>query len=203
MRRIIQKIQLVAFLLAAVLFSGCALTKDEVSLGYTPQPSVSKVSGADHVPVTVTVKDARQDKTAVGAKINGFGMETAPIVSRGDVIALVENAIETELTDRGFKLNATNGVSLVAELSTFRNHFKVGFWAGDAVADITLEITVKNVAGTIVYNKLVQGQGMNENIQLATGSNAKVALEAALSDAMTKMFSDQAFIDALLQPAKP
>lgn len=91
----------------------------------------------------------------------------------------------------------------MADLSTFRNHFKAGFWSGDAVAEVIMEVTVKNQGGQIVYSKLVAGQGKNPNIQLASGSNAKVALDAALKDAMDKMFADKAFIDALLKPATP
>ena len=200
-RNIIQTVSLAASLLTAVMFSGCALTKDQVALGYAAQPNVGELGEANKVFVTVKVNDERSDKTAVGAKINGLGMEMAPIVPMGDVAALVQSAIEMELTDRGFELTLTNGISIVADLSTFRNHFKVGFWAGDAVAEVIMDITVKSQSGQIVYSKLVAGQGTNPNIQLASGSNAKVALDAALKDAMDKMFSDKAFIDALLKPA--
>ena len=203
MKTSIAKLQLVAGLLTVVLFSGCALTKDTVSLNYTAQPNVSKVTGAEHAGVMVKVDDAREDRTAVGAKINGFGAEMAPIVANGDVVALVQSAIETELTDRGFKLGQTNGVTLLAELNTFRNHFKVGFWAGDSVASVIMHVTVKNSAGTIVFAKLVSGQGLNPNIQLATGSNAKLSLDAALKDAMDILFKDKDFIAALLPARTP
>jgi len=203
MKMIKHLVPLVSALLAMMLFNGCALNKDQVALGYTDQPNVSKVAGADNAVVNVTVTDARSDKTAVGAKVNGFGAEMAPIIAIGDVAALVQSAIETELTDRGFKLNPTNGAGIAVELATFRNHFKVGFWAGDAIAEVILNISVKNETGTLVYSNIVQGQGTNPNIQLATGSNAKVALDAALKDCMKKMFGDKAFIDALLHSSKP
>jgi hypothetical protein len=37
---------------------------------------------------------------------------------------------------------------------------------------------------------------------MASGTNAKVALDAALKDAMAKTFADSAFIDALLKSGK-
>ena len=202
MKRIIHVLQLVSALLVVVLFSGCALTKTYIPLSYTAQTSVSKVAGADSVAVNVSVSDQRTDKSSVGAKKNGYGMEMAPIIAMNDVAALLKSAIETELAGRGFNLGASKAVSVNAEISTFRNDFKTGFWSGDAVAQVVMNITVKNETGIIVYTKLVSGQGINPNIQLASGENAKVALEAALKDALDKMFGDYAFIEALVKSKK-
>jgi len=196
-------LQLVSGLLVVVLFSGCALTKAYIPLSYTAQTSVSKVAGADSVAVSVTVSDQRADKTSVGAKKNGYGMEMAPIIATNDVAALLKTAIETELTSRGFNPDASNAVAVVADLNTFRNDFKTGFWAGDAVAKVVMNVTIKNEGGVIVYSKLVSGQGMISNIQLASGENARMALDEALKDALDKMFGDFAFIDALLKSKKP
>jgi len=203
MKEFIQVLQLLTGLLSAVLFSGCAITKAYIPLTYTAQANVAKVAGADRVAVTVVVLDQRLDKTSVGVKKNGYGMEMAPIIATNDVAVLLTDAIATELADRGFNPGASNVVSVVAELNTFRNDFKNGFWAGDAVADVVMNVIVKNEAGIVVYSKLVQGQGINPNIQIASGENAKVALDSALKDAMNKLFSDQDFIDALLPSKQP
>ena len=66
-----------------------------------------------------------------------------------------------------------------------------------------MNIQVKNTGGGIVFSKLVTGQGTNSNIQLCTGSNAKVALDAALQDAVAKLFLDPAFTESLVKAAKP
>src|SRR5665647_647595 len=155
MKRTIQMLQLMSGLLVVVLFSGCALTKTYIPLAYTAQTSVSKVAGADSVAVSVTVSDQRADKSSVGAKKNGYGMEMAPIIAMNDVAALLKSAIETELSSRGFNPSASKAVSVNAEISAFRNDFKNGFWSGDAVAQVVMNITVKNEAGMIVYTKLV------------------------------------------------
>jgi len=39
---------------------------------------------------------------------------------------------------------------------------------------------------------------MEKNTQLASGSNAKIALERALENGMKTLFEDQAFVSALL-----
>lgn len=48
--------------LAVTLLSGCALTKDYVSLSYVPQTNVAKIDGADAVTVRVDVTDVRTVK---------------------------------------------------------------------------------------------------------------------------------------------
>jgi len=186
--------------LAMSLLSGCALTSATVPLSYVPQTDVSKVPGADKVDVAVEVSDIRTIKDKVGAKKNGYGMEMAAIMAQEDVPETVQKAIEVELENRGFHL-ATNHLTVVAELSKFYNDFKIGFFAGDAKAEVTMNVQVRNPSGNIVYSKLITGEGLNPNIQLSSGKNAKIALDAALNDAIANLFREQAFIDSLVKSA--
>jgi len=184
------------------LLSGCALTRASIPLSYVPQTDVSKVPGADKVDVAVEVCDVRTIKDKVGVKKNGYGMEMAAIVSESDVPETVKKAIEVELENRGFHL-ATNNFTVLAELSKFYNDFKIGFWAGDAKAEVTMNVEIKNPNGNILYSKMITGEGMNPNIQLASGSNAKVALDAALNDAVARLFQEPAFIESLVKSVNP
>ncbi len=189
-------------LLSISLLTGCALTTAQIPLSYIPQCNVSKLSGTENITVTVVVHDQRDNKNSVGAKKNGFGMDMAPIVATNDVTTLFKSAIETELINRGFKLGTSNVVSVVAELNKFYNDFKVGFWAGDAVAEVTMNILIKNQNGEITYSKIISGNGKEPNIQLASGENAMLALNAALKDALDKMFNDSDFTVTLLKVKK-
>lgn len=190
-----------AAFLAVSFLSGCALTKDYVSLGYVPQTNVVRVAGAESVPVTVTVKDVRAVKDKVSVKKNGYGMEMAAIIAKEDVAEILKSAIGVELNARGFRLDG-GGVALVAELSKFYSDFKTGFWSGKAIAELTMNVQIRKRDGTIGFSKLVNGGGGKERIQLATGSNAKVALDAALRDAVSQLFADSEFIEALLKAGK-
>ena len=51
---------------AVTFFSGCAITKDYVSLSYVPQANVVKIDGADAVSVNVAVTDIRSIKDKIG-----------------------------------------------------------------------------------------------------------------------------------------
>ena len=185
-------------LTAVTFFTGCAVTKDYVSLAYVPQANVAKIAGADTVSVNVAVADSRSIKDKVSAKKNGYGMEMAAIIAKEDVAETLKKAVEVELANRGFHLNG-GGITVGAELSKFYSDFKTGFFSGSAVAEVTMNVQVKKAGGNIAYSKLVNGEGGKENLQLASGSNAKIALDAALKDAVAKLFGDTAFVEVLLK----
>jgi uncharacterized lipoprotein len=192
------------FITACLMFiflNGCALTKETVSLSYVPQTDVTKLEGADAVTVSVEVKDVRTMKDKVSVKKNGYGMEMAAIIAKEDVAETLRKAVEAELVNRGFVL-ATGGISVISELSKFYNDFKVGFWSGTAVAEVTMNVQIRKADGTIGFSKLVTGEGTKENLQLASGSNARDALDAALKDAVTDLFNDTMFINALFEAGK-
>ena len=187
-----------ALLLLASL-TGCALTTDRIDIQYTPQQGIAQIEGASRVSVAVDVVDQRQEKGKVSSKKNAFGMEMAPILATEEVSTSVRRAIEKELEARGFKLGAQTGaVQVVADLTRFYNDHKVGFFAGDAVAEIILSVVVKSTPGTVAYSRQIIAQGVEANIQLMTGENAKLALNRALENAMKTLFEDQSFIGALL-----
>jgi len=187
-----------AVLGAFALVSGCALTTDRIDIAYTPQLTASPVAGANEVTVSVQVIDNRQDKSKVSSKKNGFGMEMAPIVASEDVSITIRKAIETELSNRGFRLSTDQAiVQVVADVTRFYNDHKIGFFAGDAVADLTMSVNVKSKDGRVLYNREIVAQGIERNTQLAGGNNARNALEKALQDGMLKLFDDGNFIAAL------
>jgi uncharacterized lipoprotein len=193
-----RKIQTIALCVAIVTLSGCALTTDRIELQYTPQQRIAQIPGANNVSVNVQVADQRQDKSKVSSKKNGFGMEMAPILATDDVAVTVRKAIEQELRTRGFQPGSDAAlVHISADLNRFYNDHKVGFFAGDAVADLNMSITVKSKKGEALYSRQLASQGIEPNTQLMSGKNAKLALDRALANAMQSLFEDQAFISAL------
>lgn len=179
--------------------SGCALTTDRIELQYNQQQGVSQISGANNVSINVQVTDQRQDKSKVSSKKNGFGMEMAPILASEDVAITVSRAIEQELRARGFQLGSDAAlVQIVADLTRFYNDHKTGFFAGDAVADLNMSVTVKSKKGDLLYTRQVIAQGIEPNTQLMSGENARLALNRVLENGMNSLFEDQAFLSALV-----
>jgi len=189
-------------LLAVLGLGGCALTEGHVDIAYTPvNPSPAKVIGAEETAVQVTIDDQRPSKDTVGHKSNGYGMEMAQIKSDNDVDQTLQSAIEGELKERGFTI-ASGGAALLVTLTKFENTFKNGFWSGTAEAEIVMNTVVKNSSGNIIYTKLVDADGINDGIQLASPENAQIALDAALQNGVAKLFEDNAFISALQSTGK-
>ena len=51
----------------------------------------------------------------------------------------------------------------------------------------------------ILFSRSYEGGFINKNIQLATGANAKVALEGTLTDLISKIAGDKELHNALLR----
>jgi uncharacterized lipoprotein YajG len=183
----------------SALLSGCAFSTDEIDLTYNVRGAREKVAGAEGVKVQVTAIDKRAIRDKVGKKINGFGSEHGAIASTTDVVELVRSAIETELSLRGFPKG--DSVLVSCDLIEFWNHFKQGFWAGDSVAEINLTVQVKNHDGSVLFSKNVVAEGLEPNIQVAAGHNAKPALEQGLAKAIENLFQDPAFLPSLFKAA--
>lgn len=196
-----KKALLVLVLSAGV--SGCAFTTENIDLSYAPQPGVAKIAEANNVIVSVQVDDQRQDKSnRVSSKKNGFGMETAPILANEDVTVTVRRAIEQELQSRGFSIGNGSVVTILAELTRFWNDHKVGFFSIDAIAELNMNVLVKDKSGTILYSRTIQAQGIEPNNQLSNGNNARLALNKALEKGMKLLFEDGTFISALIHDAR-
>ena len=186
---------------AMTCLAGCAFTTEQIELHYNQPSEVSKIAGASHVSVNVQVTDQRQDKSRVSSKKNGYGMELAAITAAEDVAITIRKAIEQELQARGFQLASdTAHVKIAAELTRFYNDHKVGFFLGDAVADLVMAVTVKGQNGTQRYLRQIVAQGIEPNMQtqLLSGNNARIALGRALGNGMKMLFEDKEFLSALV-----
>lgn len=192
----------VIFILIFLMFlSGCALTKEHITLDYIPQSNVESIRGSEKVNIKLNVTDIRVMRDKVSFKKNSYGMEMGAIISDNDVIELVSKSIKTELQNRGFMVDGGD-VKVNIEIIKFYNDFKSGFFAGDASAEIIMGVQVKQKNDNIPYNKMITGAYVEQDIQLATGNNAKKALDGALKDAIPKLMNDQKFIIALMETKK-
>lgn len=189
----------ITLILIAFLFTGCALTEDKIDIPYQGRANITVVEGADKVNVEVKNEDKRTVfKDRVGAKKNGYGMEMAKIVPSNDVAKTFSDAVLFELENLGFK-NGTGGKIVKVELIRFYNDFKMGFFAGDAVADGLVNIVVTNGKNEVIFSKSYEGGGVYPNIQLALGENAREALIKAMTDIVGKVAQDKDLHSALLK----
>lgn len=183
--------------LAAGLMSACALSEDKVPVDYVPNEGVARVAGAETISLTVASADKRsQYVDRISTKKNGYGMEMARIIATNDVVEVVRGGVERELKAQGFAMGS-GGASVTVELQNFYNNFRVGFASGNSVADVALAVKVRNAAGALVYSQTYDASISNE-VFLASGENAKAALQKALTTATRKIVDDRALQEALL-----
>ena len=184
----------VALVATLLLLSGCAFTTGHVDLSYQPNSQPTQIAGSNSPPVLVEVSDKRTTQ-AVGQKINGFGMKTADIVLNSDVQGTLKSAFEAELSNRGFK-EGPGGNRISVTLNNFQNQFTLGFFSGEATATIGINVTVKRANGSIPYNQYITGQA-KDWVEITGEGNAQRVLNAAMQDAISKVFADNAFIASL------
>lgn len=195
---LISKAEILIVISVLSIGSGCALTQERVRLSYAPQVGVQKIERASSSAVTVEVIDSRTVKDRVGSKHNAYGMEMAAISSEEDVPSLIKRSVETELENRGFHLR-TSKAQVLVELVKFENDFKFGWLSADAVANLLMHVKVKEATGQVLYSKALEGKGLNSGAQILGGQNAKIALDAALKDAMATLFQDQLFLESVVK----
>jgi uncharacterized lipoprotein YajG len=190
-----------AILAAALLtlsLTGCALTPATESINYQAQTGVAHVAHAENVTMNVVTTDSRADKV-ISNKTNMWGMKMAGISADEPVEMIVDRAIEQELKSRGFSINKNSGLTINANVDTFYAKFVQGFAIHtEAKTDITVTV---NKDGTPFYAKKIQGLDNTGGIYVISASDATKSLEKALSNAMTELFNDPAFIAALTTAA--
>lgn len=198
-------LRLVVAAVAAASVSACALSEDKVAVDYVPIEVAAQVQGANSVTVSIAGADSRaQYRDRISTKKNGYGMEMARIVATNDVVDLVRGAVEREFKAQGFAIGE-GGLAVSVELQNFYNNFKVGVFSGIAAAEVAFALKVRNAKGDLLYSRFYDETGTVEGIMLASGTNAKEALEKALAAALRKVVADQGLQQALLssKPAAP
>jgi uncharacterized lipoprotein len=187
--------RLLAIVALAATVTACATTEETVPVGYVPAPA-SAQPGAEAIQVTVTAVDARTTNRArISTKMNGYGMEMAPIRSKEEVADIVRDALSAEFKQRGYKL-AAGGPKVEAQVATFYSQYGVGILAGKAVATVDLTVTVTSPSGAEVYKRVLNGKS-EKSVQIFNGKNAAAALSAALADDFKTLFADEAFTKSL------
>ena len=194
-----------------ISFYGCGLVTKNVVLTYHPEENVILFEEAGNVAIKVKVVDLRTEANDLGTeKEVGDDPTLAPINANNDLKELVGYAIETELTNRGFK--SGEGVWIEVDLIKFYTNFGVGRGTSGFginhrfTANLILHVDVKKPEGALVYSNLVRGEGaINVKMPILYYSPAdlehysKASLDAALKDGISRLVNDPEFIKSLIK----
>jgi uncharacterized lipoprotein YajG len=193
------------FILAgfALTVSGCALTTDRIDVPYQPVGAVAPVADASASSVSVASRDARSTyRDRVSTKKNGYGMEMAAILATNDIPQTVTGALTQTLTAEGYRIGPGHA-AMAIDVLRFYNDFKIGFFSGDALADVELMVTIRDPANNIVFSRNYVGEGKEADVMLASGSNARAALIRAFQNVVNSIAGDQALHAAIKAAQQP
>jgi uncharacterized lipoprotein YajG len=194
---------LLSLFAVAFLASACALTTDGIDVPYQTLGTATPVAGASMASVSVVAHDGRtvyQDR--VSTKKNGYGMEMAPILANNDIPQTVGMTVEQELKAQGFQIGPGHAV-LSVDVIRIYNDFKIGFFSGDAIADVEIHVTVRDPANSIVFVADYEGAGNEADVLMASGSNARAALIKAFQNTLNTLVSDHGLQAAILAAQTP
>ena len=122
------------------------IPQDETLTGY-----LSDVASRDFTAVKII--DAREDRTRIGFRRNGFGQETADILSDEPVEIVVQRAVETMLANNGHKL-ADSGIQVTGAISAFWIEQDWNYYDTEFIARIECEL-VFSIQHDELYRKRI------------------------------------------------
>ena len=183
-------------ILIIVMVSICSCT-GYVDIKYTPEAGVSRINGADLVNVSINTTDTRAINDKVSSAENAFGTEIFTIISNNGLTELISNAIEYELTNRGFRI-CDGGVRVNIELKRFFAEFQQGMWTSSYISVVTMYAQVVDFDDTVNYNRYIVGTCTQKGLMSYYATNAaRTTLEKALKNAISDLMQDSRFICAL------
>ncbi|MFC4311252.1 YajG family lipoprotein [Steroidobacter flavus] len=127
-----------AFAAAFLVLQGCAFTK--ATLDVKPSPDVHVAGPLGDVKSIAfnnpQLLDSRADKARIGWKKNGFGQNTADIVSKQPVEDIVETAVAKALTDSRHTVGDNGAIQVVGTVDRFWFDLDVNMWTVKFVGDV-------------------------------------------------------------------
>ena len=187
--------RLLIIALLTISAQACAFIDNEVQLEYqsvaglTPNPSNTRVIFLS------LIEDSRPDKMRVGVIRNGYGMETANVLSKDDVRVWISNTLKGNLEQAGYSVRAVEGAfaptdgqfHLSGEIIKAYSDPQVGFLTitvqGDVQAVMQAQFQGRRT------NKLIIGQYSEESLVSSGGDMHKRVLNNALLDFVQKAMS--------------
>ena len=194
--------QLRLMFLAALLLAcgGCVSAPEKARIVYAPRELVSPIPGSEGACVRVTMNEGRSgDLLAVGYLAAGIGGERSRILALEPANVTASKALELELANSGFTLGA-GGAIVRAELTFIFCKWKKGTRSNSAISKFSMRVEVVPENGNrIYYTKLISAEGENASCGFMSGLNAEVALSSALTKGIHQLFSDPAYIQAIIE----
>jgi hypothetical protein len=181
-----------AVTLVAIAAQACAFIDNEVQLEYQSVAGLTPTPGNAQVIYLSLLNDSRTEKARVGVIRNGYGMETASVLSKDDARIWVSNTLKGNLEQAGYAVRTVettfaptaNQFHLSGDLVSVYSDPRMGFFTitvqGDVQAAMQAEFQGRKTS------KLIVGQYSEESLVSTGGDLHKRILNNALLDFVKK-----------------
>ena len=178
----------------ASLLSGCAFTKETVSLNYERPPLGAAVNESATIAVH-KLKDVRGADPFLLANKGVQGKTSGAYVTTNEVADIVTAALKDTLAGMGCKMSADGSdLDLGGDILKFDSAVLMGFWAGAMEGSIQLNLKLTDAkTGALLWSEVLSGYTKIDGLQVDRAAHRQMVAERALQDVMQKLASSESF----------
>lgn len=191
----------IILLLAVVLTQGCAFTTARLNIAARPNTDF-KGPLSQVVPTKFDVQaleDARSDKARIGWKKNGYGSNTADILSIRPVTEIVSEGIRAGLQQNGHTVATPGDIVISGSVTRFWFEVKPNFWTIEFTGNVECDLQFVRAGTQEVYKSRYSGTYTKK-----TGGGLEATWTEVMDASIEKLVEDIVFdanlIEALNKP---
>lgn len=173
--------------------SGCAFTDVNLDLPYQVA-NTSNWENENNIILLHPIEDNRRFKHRIGMKKNGFGMDTADVLSRQNVLGWLQERMAKELNSAGFKVvykkAEKNGTEITGTLLFLFTEPVMQFSTVDFEGDISLLLHLEKDNGLIAEKKYYVKDIQSEYLVLDFEKEFALVIKNAADQLMVKVVND-------------
>lgn len=187
----------IILLAAILLIQGCAFTTARLNVAARPNAEfkgpLSQVAATKFDVQALT--DARADKARIGWKKNGYGSNTADILSTRPVPELVVEAIRAGLQQNGHTVAVPGDITVTGSVTRFWFEVKPNFWSVEFTGNVECDLQFTK-AGTAqeVYKSRYSGTYTKK-----TGGGLEATWTEVMDASLEKLVEDIVFDANLIE----
>jgi Uncharacterized lipoprotein len=184
-------------LAVVVLVQGCAFTTARLNIAARPDTNF-KGPMSQVAPMKFDIKpleDARSDKARIGWKRNGFGQNTADILSTRPVTELVAEGIRAGLKQNGQSAGIPSDINISGSVTRFWFEVKPNFWTIEFNGNVECDLEfVSNRTNAVIYKSRYSGTYTKK-----TGGGLEATWTEVMDASIEKLVEDIVFDANLIE----
>jgi len=180
-----------------VLVQGCAFTTARLNIAARPDTNF-KGPMSQVAPMKFDIKpleDARSDKARIGWKRNGFGQNTADILSTRPVTELVAEGIRAGLKQNGQGAGIPSDINISGSVTRFWFEVKPNFWTIEFNGNVECDLEFfSNRTNSVIYKSRYSGTYTKK-----TGGGLEATWTEVMDASIEKLVEDIVFDANLIE----